>query len=195
MPAIRLYLATPSTFCFCSASCANIEPPSPIFQKQVLYLLISYPLDYLWALTAFSTRRWKKRVEDRVLDRQAKVCLIQGDADQFTKSAVSRKVVKAEAGQASCVNTAPDGEPSLTFTSLSAPPLVGWRTNRGPRLNQSYRKWLDTLHALRHSVGAEVASDSFQSKTVEGVDHFWGAAGGRAALVQAIGNLAAGESL
>jgi len=62
-------------------------------------------------------------------------------------------------------------------------------------LYQSYKKWLETLHALPHSVGAEVASDSVQSKTVEGVDHFWGAAGGRGALMQAIGNLTAGESL
>lgn len=79
----------------CSAS-AVLEPTlSPLFSSTRLYLLISYPLDKLWALSAFGTDKWKGRVEKLVQGKSRRTLLVQGTEDQFTKHTVRLAVRKA----------------------------------------------------------------------------------------------------
>lgn len=69
-----------------AAQLTSSELPS-VFDSTIRYLLISYPLDKLWALSLFSGARWKQRVPERASN--AELLLIHGTADQFTKVEVS----------------------------------------------------------------------------------------------------------
>lgn len=71
------------------ASAAHDLQLSSVFDPDVRYLLISYPLDKLWALSLFAATRWKQRVAAITQLEQTRVLLVQGTTDQFTKAEVS----------------------------------------------------------------------------------------------------------
>ncbi|CAO1615064.1 unnamed protein product [Parajaminaea phylloscopi] len=56
------------------------------FARPIRLILISYPLDKLWALSMFGGSRWRQRVGDVCSNREVTTLLCQGDADQFTKA-------------------------------------------------------------------------------------------------------------
>lgn len=58
--------------------------PPPFTAASTTYLLISYPLDKLWALSCCRTSTWKRRMLAIAPER---LVLVQGTQDQFTKAA------------------------------------------------------------------------------------------------------------
>lgn len=72
-----------------SASAVRCPSLPGQFDSKVSYLLIAYPLDKLWALSAFGGGKWRQRVEELVTNPRQRLLLVQGTQDQFTKSAVS----------------------------------------------------------------------------------------------------------
>ncbi|PWN19321.1 alpha/beta-hydrolase [Microstroma glucosiphilum] len=64
---------------------AVLQPTlSPMFDSARLCLFVSYPLDKLWALSAFGTRKWTRRMEQIAQSKDHRTLLIQGTEDQFT---------------------------------------------------------------------------------------------------------------
>lgn len=73
--------------------------PPPFTAAATTYLLISYPLDKLWALSCCKTSTWKRRMGAITPER---LVLVQGTQDQFTKAASYEAWVKeleSERGQ------------------------------------------------------------------------------------------------
>lgn len=75
----------------CSASALRRPSLPSVFDACIGVVLVSYPLDKLWALTLFNSTRWKERVAELCADRDARILMIQGDRDQFTKHEVSQR--------------------------------------------------------------------------------------------------------
>lgn len=65
--------------------------PPPFTAAATTYLLISYPLDKLWALSCCKTSTWKRRM---IAIAPERLVLVQGTQDQFTKAASYEAWVK-----------------------------------------------------------------------------------------------------
>ncbi|GAA5863249.1 hypothetical protein JCM5353_008120 [Sporobolomyces roseus] len=81
---------TPVSVLLCGYSFGSLlasscpPPPSTAqFTFETSYLLISYPLSVLWALTSFNSSRFTIALEDRARDGN-RVCVVYGDKDQFS---------------------------------------------------------------------------------------------------------------
>lgn len=82
-----------------SASAINPTRLPPQFNPTVSHILISYPLDKIWALSLFRSSLWDRRMRGIVgsggegggseqPSRLRRVLLVQGTRDEFTKDQV-----------------------------------------------------------------------------------------------------------
>ncbi|GAA5936983.1 Mim2p [Sporobolomyces koalae] len=70
---------------FCTPPVSNSR-----FTFDTRYLLLSYPLSVLWALTSFRSTSFARALETRATDRN-KICVVFGDKDQFSSVLKLRK--------------------------------------------------------------------------------------------------------
>ncbi|CAO1638767.1 unnamed protein product [Sympodiomycopsis kandeliae] len=64
--------------------------PQQFDPESVTYILVSYPLDKIWALSLFHASKWSQRLGELVFSSSTvkpnRVLVIQGSQDEFTKS-------------------------------------------------------------------------------------------------------------
>ncbi|KAK9897039.1 alpha/beta-hydrolase [Cystobasidium minutum MCA 4210] len=71
-------------FCGYSAGSLSASYCDPLEQVKTRYLLISYPLSALWALTLFRTSPFSDKLSNIVRNGETPLLSIRGDQDQFT---------------------------------------------------------------------------------------------------------------
>ncbi|GAA6064378.1 hypothetical protein JCM10212_000487 [Sporobolomyces blumeae] len=88
-PSIDLVLCGYSFGALVASACPPPPPPrsSPRQAIRTRYLLLSYPLSVLWALTAFRTGPFTLALRDRVSTDRRRVCIAYGTRDQFSSCA------------------------------------------------------------------------------------------------------------
>ncbi|GAA6009818.1 hypothetical protein JCM11491_000826 [Sporobolomyces phaffii] len=73
-------------YSFGSLLATACPPPAPTahFSFETRYLVVSYPLSVMFALTAFHSALFTRALQDRVVEEGTSVCTVYGDGDQFS---------------------------------------------------------------------------------------------------------------
>lgn len=79
-------------YSFGSLLASSCPPPPSTTQHsfRTRYLLLSYPLSVMFALTSFHSSRFTRALEDRIQEGN-EICIVYGDQDQFSGVAKLRK--------------------------------------------------------------------------------------------------------
>lgn len=98
-------------YSFGSMIAGSISPPADIPTR---YLLISYPLSVMWALTSFHSTFFKEQVMQRIDGANdatsGPMLFIMGDRDQFTGLGALKKWIADKATERTSLAVVPDGD-------------------------------------------------------------------------------------
>ncbi|KAI8575320.1 hypothetical protein K450DRAFT_262378 [Umbelopsis ramanniana AG] len=98
-------------YSFGSMIAGSITPPADIPSR---YLLISYPLSVMWALTSFHSTFFKEQVMQRMDSANdatsGPMLFIMGDRDQFTGLGALKRWIADKATERTTLAVVPDGD-------------------------------------------------------------------------------------
>ncbi|GAA5969366.1 hypothetical protein JCM3765_001284 [Sporobolomyces pararoseus] len=127
------------------ASSCPPPPSTPQHSFRTRYLLLSYPLSVMFALTSFHSSRFTRMLEDRVKEGNG-VCVVFGDEDQFSGVAKLRNwsrglVERAEPGGVR------GGEKQVTVVEIEGADHFWARGNDKRRALEAIRDWVNRRDA------------------------------------------------